>query len=90
LPCKGTTEHPIKANLEHKAASHNVKERSQKNHRTDSRGTTDPFFSSLLGLNYYVYRHNLKLMTGVEYNDMTGGKQSFSGWTYLAGVRLAF
>jgi len=26
----------------------------------------------------------------VEYNDMTGGQKSFSGWTYLAGVGLAF
>jgi hypothetical protein len=29
-------------------------------------------------------------MTGVEYNDMSGGKKDFSGWTYQAGLRVAF
>lgn len=42
------------------------------------------------GLNYYIYGHNLKLMTGVEYNSLTGGPQNFSGWTYLAGLRASF
>lgn len=55
-----------------------------------TKGAGSDYNAIYFGLNYYVYRHNLKLMTGIEYNDMTGGKQSFSGWTYLAGVRLAF
>jgi len=53
-------------------------------------GAGSDYNAVYLGLIYYVYRHNFKLMTGVEYNDMTGDKQNFSGWTYLAGVRLAF
>lgn len=55
-----------------------------------TKGAGSDYNAVYLGLIYYIYRHNFKLMTGVEYNDMTGGKQSFSGWTYLAGVRLAF
>jgi phosphate-selective porin OprO/OprP len=55
-----------------------------------TKGAGSDYNAIYLGLIYYIYRHNFKLMTGVEYNDMTGGKQSFSGWTYLAGVRLAF
>jgi len=55
-----------------------------------AKGVGTDYEAVYFGLNYYVYRHNFKLMTGVEYNHMTGGPQDFSGWTYLAGVRLAF
>lgn len=55
-----------------------------------TKGAGSDYNAIYLGLIYYVYRHNFKLMTGVEYNDMTGGQKSFSGWTYLAGVGLAF
>lgn len=55
-----------------------------------TRGAGSDYNAVYLGLNYYIYRHNFKLMTGVEYSDMTGKKQDFSGWTYLAGVRVAF
>lgn len=54
------------------------------------KGAGSDYNAIYLGLNYYIYRHNFKLMTGVEYNNMIGGEQSFSGWTYLAGFRLAF
>ncbi len=55
-----------------------------------TKGAGSDYNAVYLGLNYYIYRHNIKLMTGVEYNDMTGGQRTFSGWTYLAGIRLAF
>lgn len=56
----------------------------------DTKGAGSDYHAVYLGIVYYIYRHNFKLMTGVEYNDMTGGQKSFSGWTYLAGVGLAF
>lgn len=55
-----------------------------------TKGAGSDYNAVYLGLNYYIYRHNFKVMTGVEYSDMTGNKQDFSGWTYLAGVRVAF
>jgi hypothetical protein len=44
----------------------------------------DMYNSAYLGLNYYIYGHKLKLMSGVEYANMSGGESS---WTYLAGIR---
>ncbi len=44
----------------------------------------DVYNSVYAGLNYYLYGHKLKLMTGVEYATMSGGDSS---WTYLAGIR---
>ena len=55
-----------------------------------TKGAGSDYNAVYFGLIYYIYRHNFSLMTGVEYNDMTGGKKDFSGWTYLAGLRVAF
>jgi len=55
-----------------------------------TKGAGSDYNAIYFGLIYYIYRHNFSLMTGVEYNDMTGGKKDFSGWTYLAGLRVAF
>ena len=52
-----------------------------------------------LGLNYYICKDKLKLMTGVEYSTLGApavgsghDKQSgdYDGWTYFAGVRLYY
>ncbi len=58
--------------------------------KTAVSNTGSEYQAVYFGLNYYIHRHNLKLMTGVEYSDLSGGKKNFSGWTYLAGLRLAF
>lgn len=52
----------------------------------DERGNT--YIAHYLGLNYYIYSHKLKLMTGVEYAQMGGG--SYDGFTGLAGLRFTF
>lgn len=56
----------------------------------DTKGKGNDYNALYLGLNYYIHRHNLKLMTGVEFSDMSGGPKGYSGWTYLTGLRLAF
>lgn len=58
----------------------------------DAKGKGETYNAAYVGLNYYLYGHKLKLMTGVEYNDMSAGKggDDFSGWTYLAGLRMFF
>lgn len=56
----------------------------------DTKGVGSDYHAVYLGVNYYLYGHKLKLMTGLEHNNLEGGKKDFSGWTYLAGVRLAF
>ena len=53
----------------------------------------DDFHGFYAGLNYYIYGHKLKLMSGVEYSVMKddaddGG--AFNGWTGYAGLRLYF
>ena len=58
--------------------------------KTTVSNTGSEYQAVYFGLNYYIHRHNLKLMTGVEYSDLSGGKKTYSGWTYLAGLRLAF
>lgn len=55
-----------------------------------TKGKGDDYNAMYFGLNYYIYGHNLKLMAGTEYNNMTGGSKNFSGWTTLLGLRLAF
>lgn len=46
------------------------------------------YFSTYLGLNYYIYGHKLKLMNGVEYTNHNGG--DFDGITYYSGLRFSF
>lgn len=52
----------------------------------------DTYFAGFAGLNYYIHGHNLKLMSGVKYSCLDGGEGGgdFDGWTWLAGVRMAF
>ncbi|MBC8125984.1 MAG: hypothetical protein H8M99_02395 [Gloeobacteraceae cyanobacterium ES-bin-144] len=64
----------------------------------------EEYTSFYLGLNYYIYGHKLKLMTGVEYSMMDGGiastkvdknpnknqTASFDGYTFFTGVRMSF
>lgn len=52
----------------------------------DSKGNT--FFSTYLGLNYYIYGHKLKLMNGVEYTHLGGG--DYDGFTVYSGLRFSF
>ncbi len=56
----------------------------------DDRG--DNYYSLYLGLNYYLYGHKLKLMTGIEYASMDGNGRSgdYDGYTLLAGLRMYF
>lgn len=54
-------------------------------------GTTgDLYQAAYLGMNYYVYGQRFKLMAGVEYATLSGGKQDFRSWTLLSGVRVYF
>jgi phosphate-selective porin OprO/OprP len=52
----------------------------------------DAFFACYSGLNYYLYGHKLKLMSGVKYTFMDGDTQAedFNGWTGLVGLRMAY
>lgn len=63
----------------------------------DDRG--DSYLSGYLGLNYYLYGHKLKLMTGIEYSSMDGsgtvkgtkgGDGDYDGYTVFAGLRMFF
>ncbi|MEI6536093.1 MAG: hypothetical protein WCN98_12170 [Verrucomicrobiaceae bacterium] len=56
----------------------------------DTKGAGSDYNAAYLGLNWYLYGYRLRLMTGAEYSNMTGGAKSYSGWTYLTGLRLAF
>lgn len=53
-------------------------------------GNGEDYHAGYLGLNYYLYGHKLKLMTGVEFSSMDGGSDGgdFDGVTALAGVRV--
>ncbi len=53
---------------------------------TDPKGNT--YFSTYLGVNYYLYGHKLKLMNGVEYSYLGGG--NYDGYTFLSGLRMYF
>jgi phosphate-selective porin OprO/OprP len=55
-----------------------------------TKGAGSDYNAVYLGLNYYIFRHNLKLMGGAEYNNMTGGPKDYSGWTALLGIRASF
>lgn len=52
----------------------------------------DLYFSAYSGLNYYLHGHKLKLMTGVKFAALSGGSGGgdYDGWTWLAGMRVAF
>ena len=56
----------------------------------DTKGSGSDYNAAYLGLNWYLYGYRLRLMTGTEYSNMTGGAKSYSGWTFLTGLRLAF
>jgi hypothetical protein len=47
----------------------------------------DLYNAGYLGLNYYLYGHKAKIMTGVEYANMSGGD---STWTFITGYRLTW
>jgi len=56
-------------------------------------GRGENYHAFYLGLNYYLYGHKLKLMTGAEYHRMDNGNDNggeFDGWTGWAGVRMFF
>lgn len=55
-----------------------------------TKGVGSDYNAVYFGLNYYIYGHNLKVMAGTEYNNMTGGPKDYSGWTTLVGLRAAF
>ena len=52
----------------------------------------DAYFAAYTGLNYYFHGQKLKLMSGAKYSYLDGGSGGgdFNGWTWLAGVRMAF
>lgn len=58
---------------------------------TDS-GYGESYDAGYLGLNYYICGHKLKLMSGIEYASMDGGKGGgdYDGWTWTSGLRLFF
>jgi phosphate-selective porin OprO and OprP len=53
-------------------------------------GLGGSYHAAYLGLNYYIYGHKAKLMTGVEYSQMDGGSDGgdFEGITGMGGIRL--
>ena len=53
-------------------------------------GNGGTYHAGYLGINYFLYGHKLKLMTGVEFSNMDGGSDGgdFDGVTGLAGVRI--
>ena len=55
-------------------------------------GRGDQYQAGYLGLNYYLYGHKLKLMTGIEYASMQGEADGgdYEGWTWFTGVRMFF
>jgi len=50
--------------------------------------TGNTYTSGYVGLNYYLYGHRLKVMSGIEVSHLGGGE--YSGYTFLSGLRLAF
>ncbi|RLQ20722.1 hypothetical protein DWB85_16470 [Seongchinamella sediminis] len=54
-------------------------------------GRGDKHHSGYLGLNYYLWKHNLKLMLGLEYDDINSGSRDvYSGWTSFFAIRTYF
>jgi phosphate-selective porin OprO and OprP len=63
------------------------------NRQTSTLGkfTGDRYNEGYLGLNYFIYGKKLRLMAGIQYNDLSGGtgaKAGESGWTSLVGIRM--
>lgn len=52
----------------------------------DESGNT--YSAAYVGLNYYLYGHKLKLMSGLEYAKMGGG--DYDGYTVSSGLRFSF
>ena len=52
----------------------------------------DAYMSTYLGLNYYIYGHKLKLMSGIEYSTLDGntGGGDYDGYTFMTGLRFSF
>jgi phosphate-selective porin OprO/OprP len=54
-------------------------------------GVGDNYNSVYAGLNYYVYGHNLKIMSGIETSRLDGGNgQGWDGWTFFLGTRVSW
>jgi phosphate-selective porin OprO/OprP len=56
-------------------------------------GRGDEYNEFYVGLNYYFYKHKLKLQTGVQYAEMhdranDGG--DYSGWAWTTGLRIGW
>ena len=66
-------------------------ERKVQSSTSDLRG--DRYHAIYSGINYFIYGHKLKLMSGLEYasmNDRQGNGGDFNGWTFFAGLRMYF
>jgi len=50
--------------------------------------TGSTYTAAYVGLNYYLYGHKLKLMTGLEYAKLGGG--DYEGYTAMTGLRMFF
>ena len=59
--------------------------------KTVGKFTGDTYNAGYLGLNYFIYGEKLKLMTGIQYENLSGGSgpnAGNSGWTFLTGLRI--
>ena len=56
------------------------------------RAPGDRYQSVYAGLNWLVYGHNLKFMTGVEYSTRDSSEEAgeFDAWTVFSGIRISF
>lgn len=54
-------------------------------------GVGDNYHSAYAGLNYYVYGHKLKFMSGVEYSILNSASDlGWKGWTLFLGTRASW
>jgi len=49
----------------------------------------DEYHAFYLGLNYYICGDKLKIMSGLEYSDISGFDEN-DYWTFMSGIRLYF
>lgn len=56
------------------------------------KGHGGEYHAFYLGVNYYIYGHKLKLMTGLEFVTLSGGGHggSYNGWNWASALRLYF